>query len=173
MEAARLHGAQWADLSWIPRSPLSSKAHFGGRRCQALVPGGLSPPPHLGRRGSESRPPLAQALASLGPHRRHAPEPRSGRLSSLQGPEPSFCPQPPHPNSTPTWPRPRPRAPAAHFSSGEPGDSGLWPRPQLQRGIQASSCVGPGSPIFHSTCQRELGLLPLTKIKETSISDFY
>ena len=27
---------------------------------------------------------------------------------------------------------------------------------ELQRGIQASSCVGPGSPIFHSTCQREL-----------------
>lgn len=25
VEAARLHGAQWADLSWIPRSPLSSK----------------------------------------------------------------------------------------------------------------------------------------------------
>ena len=27
---------------------------------------------------------------------------------------------------------------------------------ELRRGIQASSCVGPASPIFHSTCQREL-----------------
>lgn len=94
-------GRRLRSLGTAPVAAARTRAHFGGRRCQALVPGGLSPPPHLGRRGSESRPPLAQALASLGPHRRHAPEPRSSRLSSLQGPEPSFCPQPPTPTQHP------------------------------------------------------------------------
>ena len=29
---------------------------------------------------------------------------------------------------------------------------------ELQQGIQASSCVGPGSPVFHSSCEGELGI---------------
>ena len=40
---------------------------------------------------------------------------------------------------------------------------------ELRRGIQASSCVGPGSPIFHLTSEGELGVaLESLQGKETS-----
>ena len=39
----------------------------------------------------------------------------------------------------------------------------------LQQGIHASSCVGPGSPVFHSTWEGELGVaLESLQDKETS-----
>ena len=40
---------------------------------------------------------------------------------------------------------------------------------ELGEGIQASSCVGPGSPIFHSSYEGELGVaLESLQGKETS-----
>ena len=103
-----------------PAAAARTRPRFGGRRCQALVPGGLSLPSPLDARLRV--PPTARP--SLGFFRsppRPLPEPKSSRLSCLKEPEQSA--HLPHP-------RPRPRAPAVLFPPGSPETPSFGPAPK-------------------------------------------